>query len=61
VAGVTLFDVYRGDQVGTGRRSLAWTIRFQAPDRTLTDDDVAAARSRLVHAVETVHHGSLRG
>ncbi len=60
VTGVTLFDVYRGDQVGSGRRSLAWTIRFQAPDRTLTDDDVAAARGRLVHAVETVHHGSLR-
>jgi phenylalanyl-tRNA synthetase beta chain len=61
VAGVTLFDVYRGDQVSAGRRSLAWSIRFQAPDRTLTDDDVATARSQLVEAVETVHHASLRG
>jgi phenylalanyl-tRNA synthetase beta chain len=60
VADVNLFDVYRGEQVGAGRRSLAWTIRFQAPDRTLTDDDVAVARSRLVEAVETVHHASLR-
>ncbi|HEV2811358.1 MAG TPA: phenylalanine--tRNA ligase subunit beta [Acidimicrobiales bacterium] len=60
VAGVTLFDAYRGDQMGPGRRSLAWTIRFQAPDRTLTDEEVAAARSRLVDAVEGAHPATLR-
>ena len=33
-----LFDVYRGPQVGEGRASLAYTLRFRAPDRTLKDD-----------------------
>ncbi|HVL04317.1 MAG TPA: hypothetical protein VM386_07765, partial [Acidimicrobiales bacterium] len=60
VAGMTLFDAYRGDQMGPGRRSLAWSIRFQAPDRTLTDEEVAAARSRLVEAVEAAHPATLR-
>ncbi len=60
VVGLALFDVYRGDQVGAGRRSLAWTVRFQAPDRTLTDDDVAAARHRLVAEVERRHGATLR-
>ena len=39
-----LFDVYRGDQIGEGRKSLALRLEFRAPDRTLTDEDVAGAR-----------------
>ena len=42
----TLFDVYRGAGVGDGRRSLAYRLRLQAPDRTLTDADVADVRAR---------------
>ncbi|MDQ3305974.1 MAG: phenylalanine--tRNA ligase subunit beta [Actinomycetota bacterium] len=61
VVGLSLFDVYRGDQLRPGRRSLAWTVRFQAPDRTLTDDDVAVARARLVTEVEHRHPATLRG
>ena len=38
-----LFDVYRGVQVGEGKESLAYTLRFRAPDRTLTVDEVTAA------------------
>ncbi len=60
VAGVRLFDVYRGDQVSQGRRSLAWTVRLQAPDRTLTDDEVGAVRRRLIAAVEEAHPATLR-
>ena len=60
VASVTLFDAYRGGQMGPGRRGLAGSLRFQAPDRTLTDEDVAAARSRLVDAVEATHPATLR-
>jgi phenylalanyl-tRNA synthetase beta chain len=60
VAAVTLFDVYRGDQVTPGRRSLAWTVRFQAPDRTLTDEEVAEARRRLIEAVVSDHPAALR-
>jgi phenylalanyl-tRNA synthetase beta chain len=58
---VTLFDVYRGEQVGEGRRSLAFSVRFQALDRTLTDDEVATARKRLIEAVEAAHPATLRG
>ena len=39
---LTLFDVYRGDQVGEGRKSLAYRLTFRAPDRTLTTDEVSA-------------------
>ncbi|MDP9005591.1 MAG: phenylalanine--tRNA ligase subunit beta, partial [Actinomycetota bacterium] len=61
VVDVALFDVYRGDQLAAGRRSLAFTVRFQAPDRTLTDEEVATARARLVAAVEASHPAVLRG
>jgi phenylalanyl-tRNA synthetase beta chain len=43
-----LFDVYRGPQVGEGRASLAYTLRFRAPDRTLTVEEVTAAREAAV-------------
>ncbi|MDN4175450.1 phenylalanine--tRNA ligase subunit beta [Nocardioides sp. SOB77] len=43
-----LFDVYTGDQVGEGRKSLAFNLRFRAPDRTLTEDDIVGAREAAV-------------
>ena len=45
-----LFDVYRGAGVGEGRRSLAYRLRLQAPDRTLTDADVADVRRKATAA-----------
>ena len=42
--------MYRGAQTGEGRRSLAFSLRFQAPDRTLTDDEVGAIRQRCIEA-----------
>ena len=46
-----LFDVYRGSGVPGGSRSLAYRLRLQAHDRTLTDTDVAAVRVRCIDAV----------
>ncbi|HEX6578148.1 MAG TPA: phenylalanine--tRNA ligase subunit beta, partial [Jiangellaceae bacterium] len=43
-----LFDVYQGSQVGEGRRSLAYALRFRAPDRTLTVEETTAARDAAV-------------
>jgi len=43
-----LFDVYTGEQVGAGRKSLAYALRFRAPDRTLTLEEVSAAREAAV-------------
>ena len=42
-----LFDVYRGEQLGDGRKSLALRLEFRSSERTLTDDDVAAARAAI--------------
>ncbi|MEX1908661.1 phenylalanine--tRNA ligase subunit beta [Janibacter sp. Y6] len=47
---VALFDVYRGDQLDAGRKSLAYRLTFRAPDRTLTTDEVSALRDRAVAA-----------
>ncbi len=55
-----LFDVYTGEQVGEGRRSLAFALRFRAPDRTLTDEEVAAARNAAVALAAERHGATLR-
>ncbi|HLB22441.1 MAG TPA: phenylalanine--tRNA ligase subunit beta [Solirubrobacteraceae bacterium] len=57
---VRVFDVYAGEQVGEGRRSLALALSFRALDRTLTDEDVAPARERIVAALGELG-GELRG
>ena len=58
---VALFDVYRGESLGDGRRSLAFRLRFQATDRTLTDTEVGERRAAIVNAVSGAHGGELRG
>ncbi|WP_419841611.1 phenylalanine--tRNA ligase subunit beta [Candidatus Poriferisodalis sp.] len=60
VRSVALFDVYRGDQMPPGTRSLAYRLRLQADDRTLTDDHVAEVRRRCIDAVEREHGAQLR-
>lgn len=47
---VRLFDVYTGPQVGEGRKSLAFALRFRAPDRTLSTQETGAARDAAVAA-----------
>ncbi len=54
---VRLFDVYTGPQVGEGRRSLAFALRFRAPDRTLTEKETAAAKAAAV-ALAVQRHGA---
>lgn len=58
---VDLFDVFRSDQLGAGRKSMAYRIRFQEPDRTLTDSEVAEARAAMIEAAGSVHGAQLRG
>ncbi|MER6353367.1 phenylalanine--tRNA ligase subunit beta [Streptomyces sp. NPDC001634] len=45
---IRLFDVYESEQLGEGRKSLAYALRFRAPDRTLTVDEASAARDTAV-------------
>jgi phenylalanyl-tRNA synthetase beta chain len=58
---VEVFDVYAGEQLGEGRRSLALHLELRAPDRTLTDEDVAPVRERIVAALAKELGGELRG
>jgi phenylalanyl-tRNA synthetase beta chain len=54
------FDVYRGEQVGAGRKSVAFAVSFQSPERTLTDEDAAALRERIVAALRDRFGAELR-
>jgi phenylalanyl-tRNA synthetase beta chain len=58
---VALFDVFRdADRLGEGVRSLAYRVRLQSHDRTLTDDDIASARTRIIKSVESKANATLR-
>ena len=56
-----LFDVYRGSQVGDGKRGLGFRLRFQADDRTLTDAEVAGYRASIVDTIQSELGATLRG
>ena len=58
---IALFDVFTGPQVGAGHVSLAYTLRFRASDRTLTDAEVLAARDEAVSRAASEHLAVLRG
>jgi phenylalanyl-tRNA synthetase beta chain len=60
VRSVELFDVFRGAQVGEGRRSLAYRLRLQAADRTLADTDLAETRTAIIDHVQSRHGATLR-
>ncbi len=55
-----VFDVYRGDQIGDGRKSLAFAVVFQARDRTLSDEVAAAVRDEIVTALRARFGAELR-
>ncbi|MEA3502509.1 MAG: hypothetical protein U9R47_07015, partial [Actinomycetota bacterium] len=57
----SIFDVYEGDPIPDGRKSIAINLTVRAPDRTLSDEDVAPIRRAIVEAVEAATGGTLRG
>jgi phenylalanyl-tRNA synthetase beta chain len=54
------FDVYHGEQVGDGRKSIAFAVNFQSSERTLTDEDAAELRERIVAALSDRFGAELR-
>jgi phenylalanyl-tRNA synthetase beta chain len=58
---VRLFDVYASEQLGAGRRSLAYKLTFRAPDRTLTVEEAVAARDAAVAVAAERFGATLRG
>ncbi len=61
LSAVDLFDVFRSEQLGAGRRSLAFRLRLQPSERTLTDAEVGEVRAAIIAAVESAHGATLRG
>ena len=57
---LSLIDTYRGTGVDEGSRSLAFRLRFQADDRTLTDDEITSVREAIIAAVAKQNNGVLR-
>jgi phenylalanyl-tRNA synthetase beta chain len=57
---VRLIDVYRGYQVGEGRKSMAYALTFRSPERTLSDGEAIAARDAIAAAVAERHGGKIR-
>jgi phenylalanyl-tRNA synthetase beta chain len=61
LADARLFDVYRGGQLAVGKKSVAFSLAFQAVDRTLTDAEVETEKARIVEAVSQRLGARLRG
>jgi phenylalanyl-tRNA synthetase beta chain len=61
LASVRLFDVFEGEQLGSGKKSLAYALEFRSQERTLLDRDVDQAVQELVRALGAAHGATLRG
>jgi phenylalanyl-tRNA synthetase beta chain len=60
VTSVTLFDIFRGAQIGEGKKSLAYRVTFTAPNRALTDAELVKARGKLERTLRQQAGGTLR-
>jgi len=61
VVSARAFDVYRGERLGAGKKSIAFSIRYQVPDRTLTSEDANREQAKLVKRLEREFGAELRG
>jgi phenylalanyl-tRNA synthetase beta chain len=57
---VQLFDLYTGEGVPAGKKSLAWSLTYQSPERTLTDAEIEAAQQATVAALAKRFSAELR-
>lgn len=60
VTNVRLFDIFRSEQIGEGRKSMAYSLTYQAPDRTLTDKDATQIRQKIIRRLEQEIGAKLR-
>ncbi len=61
IASVVLFDLYRGESIPKGYQSMAFRIRYQSEDRTLTDEEVQEVQSRIADALRNEVSAAMRG
>lgn len=57
---ISIFDVYRGEQIESGKKSVALRFRFQSAEKTLTEDEVNASMQRIIKILEQKHQGKIR-
>jgi phenylalanyl-tRNA synthetase beta chain len=60
VTNIRLFDIFRSPQIGEGKKSMAYSLTYQAPDRTLTDKDATQIRQRIIRRLEQELGAKLR-
>ena len=58
---IEMFDVYRGVQIGEGNKSIAFSLTFRAPDRTLTNEEVQKAMEKVQKVCAEKHNAAIRG
>lgn len=58
---IQMFDVYRGVQIGSGKKSVAFSLTFRAADRTLTDEEVQRAMDKVARVCDEKHGAAVRG
>jgi len=58
---VSLFDVYEGEHLESGKKSVAFSLRYFDPERTLTDEEVTKAHENVIEKVGTLFGATLRG
>ncbi|HEX2281850.1 MAG TPA: phenylalanine--tRNA ligase subunit beta, partial [Thermomicrobiales bacterium] len=58
---VVLFDVYQGDNIDDGKKSLTFRVTFTAPDRALTDRELGKVRTRIERTLHRAVQAALRG
>ncbi|MFH0941797.1 MAG: phenylalanine--tRNA ligase subunit beta [Chloroflexota bacterium] len=61
VAGVAIFDVYTGRQLGPGKKSMAYRLVFQSQDHTLTDEEVSGVLKNVLEKLSSLFGATLRG
>jgi phenylalanyl-tRNA synthetase beta chain len=57
---LSVFDSYEGEHVAAGKRSLAFRLNFQSPERTLTDDEVVGLKDKIIQSMLQKHSATLR-
>jgi phenylalanyl-tRNA synthetase beta chain len=60
IESVKLFDIYSGNPIPKGKKSLAFSIRYRAEDRTLTDEEVNQVHSKIIKKLEDTLKAELR-
>jgi phenylalanyl-tRNA synthetase beta chain len=60
LSGIVLFDVFEGEQIGAGNKSLAYRLTFTAPDRALTDAELEKTRKKIEKGLKVLVGGTLR-